>query len=188
MLPLDRAFRRPHWSRLKQRMGFAQHLAQHLDIAAPIDEADVLAVFFVPDREPEGARTLSHFALGQIAERKEGMADHLRGNAPEHVALVLIGIRGTLQKHRLFPVDRAGSGSHIVAGRDPGVAVPARPGEKGAELDVGVALHAGIGSSPTPILGREVVQDSLAEEIHHVEHGVRDSESRRHRLRVPHAL
>src|SRR5690606_30664120 len=118
MLSLDLAIGRSYRTGLEQRVLFAQHLAQHLDVPAAIDEADVLAVFLVPDRKAESTRSLAHFSLRELTEWKQRVADHLRGDSPEHVALILVRIGGTLQEHRLLSVDHACPRAHVVAGRD----------------------------------------------------------------------
>src|SRR5690606_39680278 len=70
MLSLDLAIGRSYRTGLEQRVLFAQHLAQHLDVPAAIDEADVLAVFLVPDRKAESTRSLAHFSLRELTEWK----------------------------------------------------------------------------------------------------------------------
>ena len=66
-------------------------------VVAPRNEANLLRVRLVCQREPVFPRQLPHCRLGETPEREEGMRQLLLGQTEKKIGLVLACIRRPLQ-------------------------------------------------------------------------------------------
>src|ERR1019366_4628886 len=96
----------------------------------PGEEAQVLGIGLGGNRQPRAARELAHGGLVQLAEREAHPAKRRRSERGEHVALVLVRIRGHPQQ--------TVTGPRVVTGRE---AVGA---EALGELEHRVQAHAAV--------------------------------------------
>src|SRR5262249_25537747 len=111
----------------------------HLAVAAGGDEADVLAVMLVGDRQAEPARKLAGLGLGLVAEREAQEIKLLAGGGEQEIALVALLFAGAI-KAAAAAWQRPRR--DVMAGRQHLGAELARGDEQIAELDRLVALYA----------------------------------------------
>ena len=144
------------------------------------DEADVVAVRLVRDREPAPRRLGADLGLGRVAEREHGAGELIRGEHGQHVGLVLAGIRGPVQD----PVGNA----RVVAGADRVEAERHRAVEHRGELDLLVAAQARVRGAAGGVLGDEILHHVAVEALGHVPHVERDADDVGGPPRVPRVL
>jgi hypothetical protein len=143
-------------------------------IPAPLvgDEAHVLALGLVGGAQVEVGRDAPHLGLGHRPERQEQPVEQLRAEHVEDVGLVLGGIR---------PPPETGAGG---GGDDPGVMAGGHRGEpqgigpaqQPVELEVTVALDAGVGCATHRMVGHVGPHHVVLEVVAEVEHVVLDPE------------
>ena len=130
------------------------------------DEADVVAVRLVRDREAAPRGLGADLRLGGVAEREHGVGDLLGGEHGQHVGLVLAGIRG--------PVQDAVADPRVVAGAYRVEAERQRAVEHRRELDLLVAAQARVGGAARGVLGDEILHHVAMESLGHVPYVERD--------------
>ena len=135
-----------------------------IGVGALADEADLLALRLLRHRQAEIARELPHLRLGQVAERELDEVELLLRQGVEDVALVLAGVDRAEEPVRRAPLDPG-----VVTGRQAIGAEQLRAVDEVAELDVAVALQAGIRRPPGGVLVDEAVDDRLAELGFHID-------------------
>jgi hypothetical protein len=128
------------------------------------DEADVVAVRLLRDRESTVGSLGADVGLLGVAEREQGVGELVGTQHRQHVRLVLGTVDGTVQLGTSDAVDTA----RVVPGRHRVEPQRERPVEHGRELDPLVAAHARVGRAPGGVLGDEVVNDVGLEPLAHV--------------------
>ena len=160
--------------------GLAQVAGQEAPGVAVGDEADVVAVRLVRDRQATPRRLGPDLGLGRVAEREQGMGDLIRGEHGQHVGLVLAGIDGPVQD----PVGDAG----VVAGADGVEAESQRAVKHRRELDLLVAAQARVRGAAGGVLGDEILHHVAVEALGHIPHVERDADHVGCPPRVPRVL
>ncbi len=140
-------------------------------VVALRDEADVLALGLVGERQAEAAGVGAGLGLGQAAQGKAQESQLLGGGGEEEVALVLGGVGGLVQLGAGRPVDT----QRVVAGGECLGPQVAGGGQEVAELDPLVAADAGDRSAAFGVAVDEVVDDGGAEALLEVEDVVGDA-------------
>ena len=161
--------------------GARQQPLDDVGVAAARDEADVLAVRLLGDRQIEPAREFARLRLGALAERKAQEVELLARSGEQEVALVAVVLARAVERARAV---RAAPRGDVVAGRQHLRAELARGDQEVAELDRLVAVDAGDRRLAAEIAVGEMVDHLLLEAALVVEHVVRDADLRRHHARV----
>ena len=148
------------------------------------DEADVLTVRLPGVEKALPVCQRPHFRLMQNAQRELGVGQLLLGQHIEDIALILAEIHRFFQEiPAVLPLDPG-----IVAGGDGVAAHQRRPVIEPPELQIAVAVNAGVGGLP-PLVGRgEAVHDLTAEFVGEIEHIVGHIQLVRHAAGVLHIL
>src|SRR6185503_2923539 len=152
-------------------------LLQEVEIRAPLDEADVLALPLVRYRELEAPRDRTDLVLREISHRKERLPERVLREAPENVGLIL---RVILRAEERRYAVRLHAPARVVAGRHELAVEPLRRAEELPELEPVVALDAGVRGAPREVLPHEILDDVLPERLLEIEDVVGKSEPRRH--------
>ena len=105
------------------------------------DEADLLAVRLVGDRQPRAARVLADGVLRAIADREDGARELLLRQREQEVRLILRRVDAALQQ--VAAGRRVALDARVVAGRDRVGAEAARALDQRRELQIAVAVRAG---------------------------------------------
>ncbi len=162
----------------------AERALQKAGVVAVRHEADVLAVGLagVPEAVRGGER--AHLGLAQAAEREQRVRQLLLRHRVQHIGLVLGGVPGFFQQ----PAPAFGVALHprVVPGRD--LVHPHQSGalQQPAELDVPVAVDAGVRRLAAAVSLREA-RDHVAPELPaEIEHVVLDAEAGGDAARVLH--
>ena len=132
------------------------------------DEADVVAVRLVGDREPAPRRLGANFDFGRVAEREYGVAQLSRGEHGQHIGLVLAGIGGPVQDSVPDP--------RVVAGTNRVEAEPERAVEHRCELDLLVTAQTRVRGAARSVLGDEILNHVVVEALGHVPHVERNAD------------
>ena len=143
-------------------VGVLDEAGAHLNVVAQPgagvafgDEADVVGVRLLCDGETAFCRLRTHLCLGGgVSQREPDVLELLVGEHAEHVGLVLRPVGGAVQfAVAVFGGDDAGvvAGHHGVEAEGEGTL------EERGELDLFVAVHAGVGGSSGFVFGDEVV-------------------------------
>ena len=148
---------------------------QKFRVAAPGNEADVLAV------RPSGAgksgagRHRADFRLAVISRRQQQPAELPLGEGIEEIALILFPV--------LPPQELPAAGGRlpvhpgVVPGGDAGNVQLIRPAQQRVKLDGPVALHAGIGRASGAVALHKLVHDAAPELLSEVKDIVIDSQA-----------
>ena len=155
----------------------AQVLGQEAAGVAVGDEADVVAVRLVRDREPAPRGLGADLSLRRVAEGEHGVADLLGGEHGQHVGLVLAGIRSAVQDAVTDP--------RVVAGAYRVEPEGQRTVEHRRELDLLVAAQARVRGAARGVLGDEILHHVAMESLGHVPHVERDPDDVGGPARVP---
>ena len=139
------------------------------------NEADVLTVSLVgviqsrlPGQRPEG-----RFFIGADGQQQVGQLT--LGQLIEHIALILFGV--------LSPQQQPSAGGFVIvhpgvmAGCDEIGTVGQRPVQQGAELDLPVAVDAGIWRAAADVFGDKAVHDGGLEKIAQIQHGMGNTQA-----------
>ena len=146
------------------------------------DEADVVGVGLLRDREPATRGLFAHERLRRrVAEREVGVRELLCREHAEHVALVFrLGARTVQLAVAVGVFDDL----RVVAGGDGVEPERERLLEQGGELDALVAAHARVRRAAGRVLGDEVVDDIGLEPLGEVPHVIGNAEHVGGALRV----
>jgi hypothetical protein len=118
------------------------------------DETDAGAVGLVEHRQAGFACQRAHFALLEIAERKEHLREMFARDGVQEVGLILVGVE-RLPQHRTFG---GLFDARVMAGRESSRAEPRGVLEADAELDLAIAEHVGVRRATRAILAQEIVE------------------------------
>ncbi len=144
------------------------------------DEADVLTVRLVRVVKALRLGDLPHLRFAERAERKARVRELRLRERIEDVALVLALVQRFFQKPA--PVFAFDAG--VVAGHDRAAADQLRAFVKTLELQVAVAVDAGVRRRTALVGGNEAVDDLMSEVAGKVEYIVRNAEPLGHAARV----
>ncbi len=132
------------------------------------DEADVVAVRLLGDRQTAAGRLGADLRLGGVPDRERGVTQLSGGQHREHVRLVFVGVDGAAQP----PVREPG----VVAGGDSVKPQRQRASGQRGELDSLVAAHTRVGGFAAGIGRHEVVDDVFFEPVREIPDIEGDSE------------
>ena len=137
-------------------------------LARARQEAQVLRVAPVRDRQAGRRRQLAHLRLGHLSQRKPQPRERLGRERRQHIALVLARVgRGAQQRHsRVFIPDRVRAPlehPRVVAGRERPRAQPVGQLEHRVEPHVAVAAHARVRRLAGRVVGQPGIDDAGAE-------------------------
>ena len=153
----------------------------HLGIAPGRNEADVLAVLLVGDRQAESAGQLAGLRLAALAERKPQGIKLLGRGREQEIALVALAVAGAVER---AAAARQPARSHVMAGRQHLGAELARGRQQIAELDRLVAFHARHRRFARHVAVGEAVDHRLLEAALVVEHVMGNADPFGDRARV----
>ena len=154
-------------------------------VAAGGNEADVLAVVLVGDRQIEAMRQRARLALAHVAKRKAYAVElRLRGRKQE-IALVTIGVLRAMQGARAI---RQPARRDVVARRQHLRTELSRSREQFVKLDDAIALDARHRSFARDIALDKTLDHRLAEPFFVVEHIVRNADTVGHRTGIVNVL
>ena len=142
-------------------------LLQEPDVVAVGDEADVLAVGLVRHRQPRLPRLLPDGVLVELPHRQQQMGQLELGELIEHIALVLPSVAAPQQPpaaRRLVVVHTG-----IVPRGQIVVAQLQRPVQQRAELQLPVAVDAGVGRPARAVFIHEFLHDAAGEPLRFVQ-------------------
>ncbi len=150
-------------------------------VVAVGDEAQVLALGLVPQREPEPRAVGAHLALLEVPERELGARQRRVGHQRQRVGLVLGGVGGAVEPDAAVVV---GAHPRVVPGHEPLGADQLHAPDQVAELEVLVAQRARIGGAAARVVVEERLEHAGAKHLLGLDHEVREAHAPRHRLRV----
>ena len=166
--------------RVEDRAGALAHAAVAGEERRPPgagEEAEVLRVGLLGDRQRGLAGDRAHLRLGELAEREPQPGERGGRERGERVRLVLRRVGRRAQQ----PVGRA---ARVVARGEVGGAERVRQREHGVEADVAVAAHAGVRRVPRRVLGDPRLDHAGPERGPLVEREVRQAHPVRERAGV----
>ena len=123
------------------------------------DEANVGALALLGDCELVSGGDRTHLSFAQTAHRKQGHRQRLWAERVEEVGLVLLRVNATQELCSVL----AAYDSRVMSGCDPVGLQRASLVEEAVELDVGVAVEAGVWRATLGVLGDELVDHELPE-------------------------
>ena len=141
-------------------------------VVAAGDEADVGAVGLVGHGEVVALGDGADLVLAQLADREAGHREGALAEGVEEVGLVLVGVEAAVQGGAAVDIRDA----RVVAGGEPVGAERFGLVEEAVELDVGVAVEAGVGRAAAAVLGDERLDDVLEKLALQIQRVVRDAE------------
>ncbi len=137
------------------------------------DEAHVLALRLRRRAQAERTRPLPHLALGQRTDREDDATQDVPVEHVQHVALVLGRVRRPSQARSAV---RAGDDPAVVARGDGVEAQCGGPVHQAVELEVAIALDAGVRGQTGSVVADVGLHDVTGEVVTEVEHQVLDVE------------
>ena len=148
------------------------------------EEAEVLGLGLLRDREAVAGGDGADLVLGHLGEREAEPAEQLRRQRREHVALVLGRVGAVGEQRPLGVLDDPG----VVAGDQPRRPEPLGEVEHRRQPHFAVAEDAGVRRLPFGVAADEAIDDAAAEVGLEVEREVRDVERVRDGARAEHRL
>ena len=155
-------------------------LLQKFAEVALADETDARAVLLARGGEPLARGDRAHFGFLHAAERKEHVCKLRLRHLVEEVRLVLARVRGFQKKVPLLRMRDAA----VMPRRNAVRTQLFRIRAEGAELDLAVAQHVGVGRPARLVLGEEVREHALAVLLREIDGVIRHAELVAHPLYV----
>ena len=146
--------------------------AQEPRLALAGEEAEVLALGLLGDGEAVAGGDLAHLGLAQLGQREAQPVQHRRRQRGEHVALVLVAVRGGGEQRTVAVLDDP----RVVAGDEVVGAEPLGEVDHRRDPHLAVADDAGVGGGAGSVAVEEGADDAAAELLLEVEGEVRDAE------------